>query len=66
MAVRTRTTNATETARKMLEDNRGQEACTRAIGFALVGLSDQIAHLIGIVEAEQADHEEWRKTLNHK
>jgi hypothetical protein len=62
MAVRTRTTNATETARKMLEDNRGQEACTRAIGLALVGLSDQITYLIGMVEAENAEHEEWKKS----
>jgi hypothetical protein len=62
MAIRTKTTNATELARKILEDNRGQEACTRAIGFALVGLSDQIGYLIGLAEAENAEHEAWKRT----
>lgn len=60
MTVRTKTTNATETARKMLEAGGGHEAMTRAVGFALVGISDQIAYLIGMVEAENAEHEQWK------
>lgn len=60
MAVRTRTTNATETARKILETGRTTEELLAAAGFALVGISDQIAYLIGMAEAENADHEAWK------
>jgi hypothetical protein len=63
MAVRTKTTNATELARKILEDTRAEGSeLSRAIGFALVGLSDQIGHLIDLAEAENAEHEEWKRT----
>lgn len=64
MATRIKTTNATETARKMLEAGGGQESMTRAVGFALVGISDQIAYLTSMVEAEQAESEAWRARVN--
>jgi hypothetical protein len=61
MAIKANTTaHPLEIARGLLDLGGGQEAMTRAVGYALVGIGGQLAWLIAQVEKENAAHEAWK------
>lgn len=54
------TASALEIARGLLEMDGGQESMTRAVGYALMGIGNQLGYLIHMVEQENAEHEAWK------
>lgn len=54
------TASSLEIARGLLDQGGGQEAMTRAVGYALVGIGSAINRLIAMAERENAEHEAWK------